>query len=62
MAYSADFRERLIRSAERGHSARSRAEVFEVSPSAAVKWVQAYRRRVGVGAFPPPPHPVTRTA
>lgn len=53
MAYSADLRERLVRAVERGHSARSQAEVFEVSASAAVKWVQAYRRD---GQIAPKPH------
>ena len=53
MAYSADLRERLVRAVERGHSARSQAEVFGVSASAAVKWVQAYRRD---GQVAPKPH------
>jgi transposase len=43
MAYSKDLRTRLIRSVERGASARSQAKVFEVSPSTAVKWMQAFR-------------------
>lgn len=44
MAYSKDLRIRLIRAVERGQSARSSAKLFDISASAAVKWMQAYRR------------------
>jgi transposase len=53
MAYSKDLRRRLIRAVARGLSARSQAKVFEVSPSTAVKWMQAYRRE---GRPDPKPH------
>jgi transposase len=43
MAYSEDLRIRLIRSVEQGRSARSQAQIFEVSASTAVKWLQAFR-------------------
>jgi transposase len=43
MAYSKDLRVRLIRSVEKGQSARSQAKVFDVSASTAVKWVQVFR-------------------
>ncbi len=43
MAYSKDLRRRLIRSVEKGRSARSQAKVFEVAPSTAVKWVAVFR-------------------
>ena len=53
MAYSGDLRVRLIRSVEKGKSARSQAKVFEVSASTAVKWMQAFRAE---GAQGPKPH------
>ena len=43
MAYSNDLRVRLIRAAEKGRSARSQADVFDVAASTAVKWVKAFR-------------------
>lgn len=43
MGYSKDLRARLIRAVGKGLSARSQAKVFEVSPSTAVKWLQAFR-------------------
>lgn len=43
MAYSEDLRVRLIRSVEKGYSARSQAKVFQVADSTAVKWMQAFR-------------------
>lgn len=43
MGYSSDLRRRLIRNVEKGHSARSQAEVFDVASSTAVKWVKVYR-------------------
>lgn len=43
MAYSKDLRRRLIRSVEKGRSARSQAKLFEVAPSTAVKWVAVFR-------------------
>jgi transposase len=52
MAYSDDLRVRLIRAAEKGRSARSQAEVFDVSPSTAVKWVKSFRRDGRVKAKP----------
>ena len=53
MAYSGDLRVRLIRSVEKGKSARSQAKVFEVSGSTAVKWMQAFRAG---GTRDPKPH------
>ena len=52
MAYSNDLRVRLVRAAQKGRSARSQADVFEVSPSTAVKWVQAFRQEGRVAAKP----------
>ena len=42
-AYSADVRERVIASVEGGASRREAAEQFEVSASAAIKWLQSWR-------------------
>ena len=53
MAYSGDLWVRLIRSVEKGKSARSQAKVFEVSASTAVKWMQAFRAE---GIRGPKPH------
>lgn len=53
MGYSKDLRVRLIRAVGKGRSARSQAKVFEVSPSTAVKWVQAFRAE---GRKEPKPH------
>ena len=49
-AYSQDLRERLISAVIDGHSARSSAAVFKVSPSTAVKWVARWRRTGSVAA------------
>ena len=38
--YSAEMRERVIARVESGASRREAAEHFEISPSAAVKWLQ----------------------
>ncbi len=43
MGYSEDLRIRLLRSVEKGYSARSQAKVFQIADSTAVKWMQAYR-------------------
>lgn len=53
MAYSKDLRVRLIRSVEKGASARSQGKIFQVSASTAVKWMAAFRAE-GVSA--PKPH------
>ena len=53
MAYSDDLRSRLIRSVEKGRSARSQARVFEVAPSTAVKWMAVFRAEGRPG---PKPH------
>jgi transposase len=42
-AYSADIRGRVIAGVESGASRREAAEQFEISPSAAVKWVKCFR-------------------
>jgi transposase len=41
--YSAEMRERVIARVESGASRREAAEHFEISPSAAVKWLQRWR-------------------
>ena len=43
-ACSSDLRERVIEEVEGGASRREAAERFAVSPSSAVKWLQAWRR------------------
>jgi transposase len=43
-AYSADVRERVIACVESGASRREAAEQFEVSASAAIKWLQGWQR------------------
>jgi transposase len=43
MAYSNDLRVRFIRAVNKGRSARSQADVFEIAPSTGIKWMQAYR-------------------
>ena len=43
-AYSADLRERVIRTVAGGLSARATAKVFVVSVSSAIKWVRQWRR------------------
>jgi transposase len=42
--YSADLRERVIKSVLSGLSARSVARVFLISESSAIKWMQQFRR------------------
>lgn len=42
-SYSADIRGRVIARVEGGASRREAAEQFEISPSAAVKWVKCFR-------------------
>lgn len=51
-AYSKDLRVRLVRSVEQGSSARAQSRIFTVSPSTAVKWMQAFRREGRVEAKP----------
>jgi transposase len=41
--YSAEMRERVIESVESGASRREAAERFEISASAAIKWLQRWR-------------------
>jgi transposase len=41
-SYSGDLRERVIEAVETGASRREAAECFEISPSSAVKWLQAW--------------------
>ena len=41
-SYSADMRERVIARVESGASRREAAEHFEISPSAAIKWLQRW--------------------
>ena len=43
-ACSADLRERVLAAVEEGATRREAAERFEVSPSSAVKWFQAWER------------------
>ena len=52
MAYSNDLRGRLIRATQKGRSARSQADVFEVSASTSVKWVKAFRSEGRIQAKP----------
>ncbi len=49
-AYSQDLRDRVIAAVMAGSSARSAARQFGVSASAAVKWVQRWRRTGAVSA------------
>ena len=51
-AYSADIRGRVIARVESGASRREAAEQFEVSPSAAVKWVKCFRATGSCAAKP----------
>jgi transposase len=51
-AYSADIRGRVIARVEGGASRREAAEQFEVSPSAAVKWVKCFRDTGNCAAKP----------
>jgi transposase len=48
--YSEDLRVRLVKVVENGHSARSTAKLFAVSPSSAIKWVQRWRREGSLAA------------
>jgi transposase len=50
--YLQDFRIRVVTVVENGHSARSAAKLFAVSPSSAIKWVQRWRRE---GSLAPRP-------
>jgi transposase len=43
MAYSKDLRVRVLEAVDKGVSARGAARIFSVSPSVAIKWVQAWR-------------------
>jgi transposase len=51
-AYAEDLRSRVIAAVEAGRSAREAARVLQVSPSAAIKWVQRWRRSGSVAAKP----------
>ncbi len=51
-AYSADIRGRVIARVEGGASRREAAEQFEISPSAAVKWVKCFRDTGSYAAKP----------
>src|SRR4029453_3331098 len=51
-AYAEDLRSRVIAAVEAGRSAREVARVFQVSPSAAIKWVQRWRRSGSAAAKP----------
>jgi transposase len=44
-AYSGDLRKRVIEAVETGASRREAAELFEVSVTSAVKWLQRWRER-----------------
>jgi transposase len=50
--YSQDLRARLVRYVEGGVSARAAAKVFGVSESAAIKWMQRWRRQGSVAPDP----------
>ena len=50
--YSAEMRERVIARVEGGGSRREAAEHFEISPSAAVKWLQRWRDAGSSTAMP----------
>ena len=51
-AYSLDLRERVITAVEGGTSRREAAERFEVSASAAIKWVQRWTATGSAAAQP----------
>ena len=51
-AYSEDIRGRVIARVEGGASRREAAEQFEISPSAAVKWVKCFRETRSCAAKP----------
>src|ERR1039457_2325494 len=50
--YSVELRERVIARVESGASRREAAEHFEISPSAAVKWLQRWRDAGSAMAIP----------
>lgn len=50
--YSQDLRVRLVRYVEGGVSARAAAKVFGVSESAAIKWMQRWRRQGSIAPNP----------
>jgi transposase len=51
-SYSAEMRERVIARVESGASRREAAEHFEISPSAAVKWLQRWHDDGSATAIP----------
>src|SRR5207344_54712 len=51
-AYSADLRGRVIARVESGASRREAADQYEISPSAAIKWVACYRATGSCAAKP----------
>lgn len=51
-AYSADIRGRVIARVESGASRREAADQYEISPSAAIKWVACYRATGSCAAKP----------
>jgi len=50
--YSVDLRERIVNYVKQGHSARTAAVVFGVSPSTAVRFAAAYRDGGKIGPKP----------
>ena len=57
-SYSGDLRERVIEAVESGASRREAAELFEISASSAVKWLQSWRTE---GNCAPKPHGGSRS-
>ena len=51
-SYSADMRERVIARVESGASRREAAEHFEISPSAAIKWLQRWNDDGSAASIP----------
>jgi transposase len=51
-AYSTDLRERVVRYVLDGRSCREAARVFDVGVSSVVRWMQRYRARGSVAAYP----------
>ena len=51
-SYTAEMRERVIARVESGASRREAAEHFEISPSAAVKWLQRWHDDGSATAIP----------
>lgn len=49
---SLDIRLRLVSRVESGNSRREAAEQFEISPSAAIKWMQRWEKTGSVAALP----------